>query len=155
MKKNYEWKMPSFGKGVDAGLVVRELKKINTQNGNLSPATIVQSAKWKSSPLHCLFEWDDSKAAEQFRLQQARNLVNNIQVTVISNGEPTAIPVYEVVTVNGDRSYKHIETMTPENIEEVRARTVNELRLIKTKLDIYKQFDSVILKLDEAIELIK
>ncbi len=60
-----------------------ELDRIASENGGiLMPAAVVDAARPASSPLHSKFEWDDSAAAEQYRLQQARQLIR-ITVNVI------------------------------------------------------------------------
>jgi len=56
--------------------VIEELKRIASEHaGLLQPATVVEEARPVSSPLHEHFEWDDSQAAEKYRIQQARQLI--------------------------------------------------------------------------------
>jgi hypothetical protein len=58
----------------------RELKKISEDNdGILKAEDVVKFAKNKKTALHKKFTWDDNKAAHQYRLWQAREL---IRVTV-------------------------------------------------------------------------
>jgi len=60
-----------------------ELDRIASENGGLLlPSAVVDAARPASSPLHSKFEWDDTAAAEQYRLQQARQLIR-ITVNVI------------------------------------------------------------------------
>ncbi len=47
--------------------------------GALSPQEVLEDAKSRQSPLHDLFEWDDSTAAGKYRLWQARVIVNSIR----------------------------------------------------------------------------
>lgn len=62
--------------------VLAALEEIRTSNdGLLLPQTVVEHARNPESPLHDCFEWDDSEAAEQFRLWQARSLIR-VCVTV-------------------------------------------------------------------------
>lgn len=49
-------------------------------NGHLTPEAIVDTAKAKTHILHRHFEWDDKLAAHQYRLDQARDLVQSIHV---------------------------------------------------------------------------
>lgn len=51
-------------------------------NGTLTPDAVVADARDKSSPLHTHFEWDDSEAAKQWRLEQARSLIRSVRVDV-------------------------------------------------------------------------
>lgn len=60
--------------------IVSELKKIAKENGGLlQPESVVEAARSVTSPLHSRFQWDDSSAAHQYRIWQARQL---IRVTV-------------------------------------------------------------------------
>ncbi len=57
--------------------------------GKIKPIDVVEDAKNKSSPLHAFFEWNDTKASYEYRLQQARDLVANIVEVVIVEGKPS------------------------------------------------------------------
>lgn len=54
-----------------------ELAALTRQSANriLPAESVVNKAREKSSSLHSLFEWDDGKAAEQYRLEQARHVI--------------------------------------------------------------------------------
>jgi len=54
--------------------VKAELDKL-TVDGKLTAQAVVDAARDESHPLHGYFEWDDSKAAHQYRLHQARALI--------------------------------------------------------------------------------
>lgn len=54
----------------------KELKRIAKENdGILDPEVVISEAKSKKSPLHDSFTWDNTEAAHQFRLEQARHLI--------------------------------------------------------------------------------
>lgn len=48
--------------------------------GRLTPAAVVEDAKDPASPLHACFQWDDEKAAQAHRLDQARALITSIRI---------------------------------------------------------------------------
>jgi hypothetical protein len=154
-KKEYQWRIESLAKGVDPTIAVKEITKIEKSAGAITPETVLDAAKNKRSPLHALFTWDNSEAAHQFRLQQARTLLNNIQVTIIHDGNPKVISVYEVITNNDSRSYKHIESFTPDDIHQVKMRTIAELNTLKTKLGIYNEFHHVVKVLEETVRMVQ
>jgi hypothetical protein len=62
--------------------VQNELVAIYERSGALNPEDVVTVARDKDSALHDCFQWDNSKAAHQFRLDQARRLIR-VAVTVI------------------------------------------------------------------------
>lgn len=72
------------GIGVPVEVAVAELKDHHARHGVIKPQVIVKEARPKKAPLHPVFEWDDSVAAEEYRLVQARNLVRAVHVVVES-----------------------------------------------------------------------
>ena len=69
-----------FGHLVDAQKVGEVLVKLGVGTDGFKPQAVVEHARNRRSPLHKLFEWRDEKAAESWRLQQARWLVASIYV---------------------------------------------------------------------------
>lgn len=68
--------------------VQQELQRIAQRNGGvLQPKAVVEAARDTASPLHDQFQWDDSEAAEQYRLWQARRLIR-VTVCLIDSTEP-------------------------------------------------------------------
>jgi hypothetical protein len=56
--------------------------------GELTPKDVVEDARNPNSPLHSFFEWDDSAAAEQYRLKQARGLIRSVVAIYTTPKEP-------------------------------------------------------------------
>jgi len=80
--------------------VIQELESIRKRHdGFLRPADVVAFARNPKTSLHERFEWDDGKAAEKYRLEQARHLIR-FTVRVISDDAPP-IPFY--VSLKDDR----------------------------------------------------
>ena len=150
--EGYKWKLAGLGKGVDVALVVEELTRLQEVNRILTPEVVVRAAEDNNSILHKLFEWDDNKAAYNWRLQQARTILNNIEVTIITDGEPREIAVFEVTTRS--EGYKSVDAFTNEDIDFIRANTLRQLNTMKHKLKTYKEFDKVLFFIDKAIEVV-
>jgi len=63
--------------------------------GKLTAEDVVAAARKRESPLHGCFEWDDNKAAECWRLEQARGLIRSVQVTItMDDNRMISVPVY-------------------------------------------------------------
>ncbi|MES2620579.1 MAG: hypothetical protein V4615_06995 [Bacteroidota bacterium] len=154
-KKKYEWRMQSLAKGVDPDEAVLELERIEKEFGGLTPENILKASCTKNAVLHPLFNWNDEEAANAFRLQQARNILNNVNITVVSDGEERLIPVYEVVTTNEGRAYKHVDKFTPDDVAQVKAQAVREINHWRQKLSLYTEFQKATKKLDQAVDLLK
>lgn len=152
--KKYEWKMKSFAKGIDPDAAVIELERIENLFGSLTPENILKASEDTEALLHPLFEWDNTKAAEMYRMSQARSIINNVEIVVISDGQSRNISVYEIVSVGEHRAYKHIDTLTENEVEQVKRTTLRELNNLKSKLSIYKEFTTTVKHIDKAIESI-
>lgn len=74
---------------------IAALKKLSRVHGGLLlPEVVVAAARPVASPLHEYFTWDDTEAAEKFRLVEARRLLN-VTVEYLKHGkEETAYRVF-------------------------------------------------------------
>lgn len=67
------------GADKDANIVGRHIEMLREKfKGELTPQDVLDDARHDNSPLHTFFEWDDSAAAEAYRLQQARGLIRAV-----------------------------------------------------------------------------
>ena len=78
------WKERFPNAGVKVEIAHEEIMRIKDKNGGLvSPDSIVKEAAKKSNPLHSLFTWDDSLAAQKYRLSEAGALLRAIEITYV------------------------------------------------------------------------
>lgn len=98
----------------------------------LEPELIVAEATDPSSPLHGQFEWDDSVAAHQHRLAQARQLVARYKVVKV---EPSGDEVrYRRFThVPSAGRYESTERALVNHRDEIMARARRDLRTWELK----------------------
>jgi len=102
-----------------------ELDRLRADKGTLTPAIVLEAASEPDSPLHAAFEWDDSAAAQQHRLQQARRLITSIRVL----NSPTAKPTVAFVSVKTpSKGREYIPVMEAMSTEELKARVLSEAR---------------------------
>lgn len=148
--KKYQWKLKGLARGIDPDLAVQELERIEENYGELTDEIILNASEPEDAVLHPLFLWDNDEAAKRYRLSQARNILNNVQLVIVSDGEPRNISVYEVVKKGG--VYKHIENFTAQDVIMIRERALKELNALKYKLALYDGFAPVIRSLDEAVQ---
>ena len=75
-------------------LIGEALEVIRLANaGELHPRAVVEDARPPESPLHPHFEWNDAKAAEAHRLDQARALIRSIRVVDDDRSRPAFLSV--------------------------------------------------------------
>lgn len=102
----YGWR-PGSRVNLDAQKAGEALAKLEKKhNGLLEPGMIVEAARAEQSPLHPHFEWDDGVAAENYRADQAREIIRALTVDISrSNIEPREIRAFVNVEVGGDQGY--------------------------------------------------
>ena len=91
---------------------VEHLRTLEREGGRISPSDVVDDAKHKSSPLHGLFEWSKSLAAEKYWLVQAREILGAAKVLVETETYTTRGPVYvRDTSAGGGQGYQRVEVM--------------------------------------------
>jgi hypothetical protein len=101
--------------------IARELRRIAKQNGGLLlPQSVVEAARPQNSPLHSRFEWDDTEAAESYRLWQARQLIRVVVEQIAGVAAPTEV----FVSLSPDRSRGHGYRVTTEVMSDAAMRGI-------------------------------
>ena len=85
------WKASFQHKGVDAKKVYTALQKLP----DVTAEGFVDAAASPKHPAHKLFEWDDTTAAHQYRLEQARGIIRCL--VTYKERIPTPVRVLHVV----------------------------------------------------------
>ena len=68
-----------FEARISADAVGDELSRLREENGGrLTPKDVVEAARRRGSSLHDLFTWDDTEAANKWRLSEARRVIGGL-----------------------------------------------------------------------------
>lgn len=67
---------------VSADIVGAEMERIEARDGQVTSKSLLDAGRPEGSVLHSLFEWNDSKAAELYRLKQATDVITHIHIVV-------------------------------------------------------------------------
>lgn len=110
---------------ISAEDVGEELTRIHDKHGQLEPALVVKESRPKSACLHKAFEWNDQAAAEEYRIQQARQIIN--VVTVVHEDMPASKPLQAFINV------------TVVNDEDEKARRYVPMRTVVENPDLLAQ----------------
>lgn len=133
-----------------------ELEQLRENNdGQLNPEQVVDFARRnRRSALHDEFEWDDTEAAHQFRLEQARRIIRlNINVLETPNGDVT-VPMY--VSLVSDRrnggGYRTLESvMSSEELrEQLLRQALDEFQRVRRKYQTLQELTPVFTALDRV-----
>lgn len=143
--------------------VGEELQNIEKKHGAIKPELVVAEAKPKSSPLHEFFTWDDSEAAIQWRLDQARQVVRSVRI--IHDDTPAAEQpmIRAFVSVKAADTDKfdgtgYISTTRAMKIgfyhDQVLAAAKNELEQWRRRYSDLKEFGNLYVAIDKALETV-
>jgi len=97
----YQWKESSIFSKHNAQTIGNHLEELRNKKNGLSPTDVVEDATQATSPTHNCFEWDNDKAAEKHRLQQARQLLDHIVILKLEDKELTT-PVRAFYSIKRD-----------------------------------------------------
>ena len=93
---------------------LKELRKIEKQNGGvLHPKAVVMFARNPNTALHSAFDWDDTTAAQQWRMEQARRLIRVMVEIVPHKGKNIRVSAF--VALRSERyheaGYRYMPTL--------------------------------------------
>lgn len=127
-------------------LIKEELETIRkSNNGFLRPQDVVEYARDPNSALHTRFTWDDSEAAEKYRLAEARALIR-VSVVVEAN---TSEKLRAYVSLTSDRNelggYRAIAEVINDEvlIDRLLDDALKELEIFKRKYERLKSVSAL------------
>lgn len=127
--------------------IVAELHRIAEKNdGALMPELVVDCARKPSSPLHSCFTWDNSEAAHQYRLWQARQLIR-VSVQIVPGTENTTERIWVSLTPDrgNDGGYRSLISVMSD--KQLRAQllqdALDDMRVFEDKYRRLKELASV------------
>jgi hypothetical protein len=158
--KEFRWREGSHHK-VEAKVAAAEVQALLDKKGDKVEASdVLASAASPRSPLHPEFEWDDTKAAREHRLLQARNLLNAIKViyVTVEHGEPKSIEYSFVSAIQntdeGGQAHYYISTeeglKKPDQRAEMLENALSELRAFRRKYAVLTELASVFAAIDKT-----
>lgn len=141
---NVEWKI----KGLYKADPERCYEEITSIGEEVTPQEIVDYAVDPNTELHKCFTWDDTKAANNWRKQEARMVSCNLVVKYVDKENKTENLRVLVQTEKG-RSYTPVT-----RISRNEDKYAEMLRRAKAELSVFKRKYHQIQELDEIIQLI-
>lgn len=136
----------SLYKGVDPQKVADEILGIGDE---ATPQQIVDAARDESTELHRCFEWNDSVAAEKYRLTQARTIVCNL-VIAKPEEKPEAPQIryfYKTESGSGYKPSSHVFKIDTE-YQSLLKRAYAELHSFKVKYANLKELEPILELID-------
>jgi len=133
--------------------ITDELILIKDQNnGFIDPAVVVEFARDKMTALHGRFEWDDTEAAERYRIWQARMIIR-LELVIIPGGKDKPVRSFiSLVTdrrAEQDKGYRFMmdvlsdDTLRGQMLEEARRDMLIFRRKYSQLTELVKVFDEM------------
>jgi hypothetical protein len=149
----YQWK-PGSAVKVDPQIAGEELDRIRTwNNGRLTSEMVVEASRGADAPLHSAFEWDDRKAAQAHRLEQARYVIRSVEIIIDKGGEES-MPIRAFVSVLRDEDRSFTSTVhalaDPDLRAQVLADAWKELEAWRKRHAELVEFARVFSAIDQA-----
>lgn len=155
-KMIYKWKYPL---GVPAQVAGEFIAGLEEKHGTVTPELLLNESRDKNAVLHTCFEWDDAKAAEQYRLNQARYIIGTItvEVEVIDNSQPSAVRAF--VNVSEETKGKYVSICAAMVKDDYKTRVLknalSELKAFQNKYSAYVELADVFKVVSEFEEKLK
>lgn len=151
MVYEYHWKDASRI-SIPAQAAGERLEALRVKHDGITARVVVDDARRKRSPLHGAFEWDNTVAATEYRLEQARLVLRSI--VMVSEKTPDSAPVraFVCISADGERSYTSLDIAlsSPEMRQQVVARALRELDVWRDRYEELDELAEIFAALDTA-----
>lgn len=160
-KNGYRYKVP-------ASTVGAVLEQIEKKQGEVTSEAFLDYSRNEDSETHSMFEWDDTIAAEKFRLSQANKIINQIEVEIVyDKKEPEQMEVEFIQSAGPISSFVNVENKSvckravyhnivramqnDDSRKIVLRNALFELNAFKNKYRCFKEFAGVIKEIEKVV----
>jgi hypothetical protein len=121
----------------DAQIIGQELGRMRKDKARITPENLVQRARAEDNPVHPYMTWDDSKAAESWRKEEARHLISHLLIVEVhKEQEVHQKAMYSLSTANNEpppvmeREYLTISEIKKDElaVQQLATRAISELQ---------------------------
>lgn len=133
----YTWK-EGFKANVKADVVGEVLEQLEQSESGITARALVDISRPEDAPTHKMFEWNDEAAAEKYREQQARVIINHITIKYETVTEPQRAFFH---IYHGDPTYKSVGSIkeSEDDMTALLGMAKNELRAFEKKYAILRK----------------
>lgn len=144
-----KWSVTGLFKA-DANKCYEEIRQIGDE---VKPEQVLNKAKDENSELHKCFDWNDSSAAEKFRLIQARDVIRHLIVIKRDEDEEKEPVQFRVMMKNErtqDSGYKQTIVMVKDEDEyrKLLEQAYAELHSFKQKYSCLSELADILALID-------
>ena len=151
--KIYEWANVNYS--VPASVVGKTCEDLEKAFGKVTRENFLEAARDEDSPTHSLFEWDDVKAAEKYRVDQSGRILSNLRITIVDENdeEKQVHAVYNIKSTNEKAEYRsfNVIMLDPDMRSEVLKRALRELNMFRNKYETLQELAEVFEAIDDVM----
>jgi len=131
MTKKYKAKKNAHFGNNQAQIYGEQLDILKSKNhGQLTTQLVLEDAKNDYSPIHSYFTWQDEKAAEQYRIWEARKLINGIEVVdiIIKDDKEVEVvrPLMFNLKIDDDSAQQYYDSKMVLEDDDLRKRLLDQ-----------------------------
>ena len=148
------WKPGYNPAGVDAKTAYDTINEL-CDKGKSTAKDLVDASRPDDAPLHRLFEWDDSVAAEKYRESQARTIIAHLVLIREEDEHPAqATRAFFAIDPTPSRPYEPTVVIMGNQDKKERLLEIakRELESFKTKYRMLHELDAVFDAIDKVIQ---
>jgi hypothetical protein len=143
----YKWKIPIYK--VPAQEAGEHIESLIEKNGEVTPKMLVDDARPEDALLHPCFEWNDQKAAEQYRRDQAKNMISNLVTVSVKEESPHPQAPAFVNVRERNESATYICTTVALSNEKTKEQV---LKNAKMELDMFRRKYETLIDVSKLLE---
>lgn len=135
------------------GIFKANAQKVYEEIGDrkVTPEEVLEQARNdEDSELHKCFEWNDSVAAEKYRLTQARQIIQLLVIKPEKKEEPQ-VRVFQITTETNNYQPTRLFLEQPDEYKALLQRAKNELSALKTRYKTLSELEAVFTEIDKVI----
>lgn len=146
----YQWKSGSRIKAnaQASGELFEQLSK--TEEG-LTARSLLEANKPKSAPLHSEYEWNNEKAADEWRLHQSRHFINSLSIVTTVKEKETPVRAFFITTEAN--KYEPITAIVQEEnkYNSLLSTALSELKAFERKYNTLTELTPVFEAISEVL----
>lgn len=172
--KKYSFRSGAVSHGVSAQTVGEVLEGIEARGEEITSESFLEESRPEDAPTHKIFCWDDTLAAEKWRLHESKNILNHLdveyvmvtqedsvtEVDVIETSEIPNVPIKSIAYVNvNPKKFGQKALFVPveramkdkEMRSQVLANALSELKSFRKKYSTLTELANVLQAIDMVV----
>lgn len=151
--KKYSWKK-GWNPKLSADVVGKVVSEIEEKQGTVTKEALLDASRDENSPTHSLFEWDDHKAGEMYRLSVANSVILQLQVEIVHEKREDKLYVPAFINVKRENTQaEYVNIVDALSDEESKDLIVERLRReLHAFVERNKHIDELVQILQEELE---